>query len=285
LDPKVNYTAVGLFVVLLSFILAIAVLWLSSEHVKKYNKYLVYLKEPVSGLTDKAPVKFNGVQVGYVDSITIDPEDPQEVMLVVKVNDKAPINKSTTATLMAQGFTGNTYLGLKAKTSSAPPLEKNKDQRYPVIPSEPSLLVQLNDTLREVTNGLKGMSASFKVISESFQVVLDPQNLASIKNILAKTSTASNQFPDTMEKFRGAAVGLTSASEQVKTTLQNSQGTLRDLDIAIKSLSDQTLPEIYEAARSLKQTLQNVKEVTSTLKQNPSALIRGTKPLPPGPGE
>ncbi len=285
MDPKVNYTAVGLFVVLLSLTLAIAVLWLSSEHVKSYHKYLVYLKEPVSGLTEKAPVKFNGVQVGYVDSITIDPEDPQEVMLVVKVNDKAPINKSTTATLMAQGFTGNTYLGLKAKTSSAPPLEKSKGERYPVIPSEPSLLVQLNDTLREVTNGLKGMSVSFKIISESFRNVLDPQNLASIKNILSKTSTASNQFPDTMEKFRGAAAGLTGASEQIKITLQNSQGTIRDLDVAVKSLSDQTLPEIYEAARSLKQTLQNVKEVTSTLKQNPSAIIRGTKPCPPGPGE
>lgn len=285
MDPKVNYTAVGIFVVFLSLLLAMVVLWLSSEHVQHYNKYLVFLKEPVSGLTEKAPVKFNGVQVGYVDTIGIDLEDPQQVRLIVKVNDKAPINKSTTATLMAQGFTGNNYLGLKAKTSNAPPLEKNKGEPYPVIPSEPSLLVQLNEALREVTDGLKGMSTSFKNMSEGFSSVLTPANLASIKNILAQTSTASNHFPETLEKFKGAAVGLTDASEQVKTTLKNSQSTMQSLDVAMKSLTDQTLPEIYEAARTLKQTLQNVKEVTTTLKQNPSALIRGTKPQPLGPGE
>lgn len=278
MDPKVNYTAVGIFVIALSLILAVVVLWLSSEHYQSYHKYLIYLREPVSGLTEKAPVKFNGVQVGYVDSIAIDPEDPQQVKLVVKINDKAPINKSTTSMLMAQGFTGITYVGLKAKTSNAPPLERNEHEAYPVIPSEPSLLVQLNEALRDVTDGLKGMSASFKSMADGVKGVLTPQNLANIKNILAQTSTASNKFPETIERFKGAA-------EQVKITFQSSQGTIHNLDTAIKNLTDQTLPEIYEAARSLKQTSQNVKEVTGTLKQNPSALIRGTKPLPPGPGE
>lgn len=285
MDPKVNYTAVGLFVILLSLALAFIVFWLSSEHGENYQKYLIYFKEPVSGLTDKAPVKFNGVPVGYVSKISIDPEDPQEVRLVVKINTKTPITKSTTATLMAQGFTGNTYVGLKAKTPFAPPLQRTEGVPYPVIPSEPSALVQLNEAIGEVTQGLKGMSTSFKSISAGVNNVLTPQNLASIKNILANTSTASNKFPDTMEKFRGAAASLMGASDQVKITLQNSQGTIRSFDVAIKSLTDQTLPEIYEAARSLKQAMQNAREVTATLKQNPSAIIRGTKPIPPGPGE
>jgi phospholipid/cholesterol/gamma-HCH transport system substrate-binding protein len=285
LDPKVNYTAVGLFVVVLSLALAAAVFWLSSENVQSYNKYLIFFKEPVSGLTDKAPVKFNGVQVGYVQDIRLDPDDPQEVRLIVKVDSKTPITKSTTATLMAQGFTGNTFIGLKARTPNAPPLQKNIGEPYPVIPSEASLLVHLNETLREVTDGIKIMSSSFKDMSDGLKVILSGNNLASLKNILDKTSKASDSFPDTMEKFRGAAVGLTSASEQVKITLENSQGTIKSLDIAVKSLTDQTLPEVYEAARTLKQTLQNVKEVTATLKQNPSAIVRGTQPLPPGPGE
>lgn len=285
MDPKVNYTAVGLFVVVLSLALLAVVLWLSSEQAQHYSKYLVYMKEAVSGLNEKAPVKFNGVVVGYVDTITIDPEDPQEVQLLVKINSKTPITKSTTATLMAQGFTGNTYLGLKSKTPNAPPLQKHPGARYPVIPSEPSLLLQLNETLRDVTEGLRGMGASFKGMSEGMKGLLTPENLAAMKNILAKTSAASDQFPDTVAKFKGAASGITSASEQVKITLQNSQETIKGLDVAIKNLTDQTLPEIYQAARSLKLTLDNVKEITETLKQNPSAIIRGTKPLPPGPGE
>ena len=250
------------------------------------------MRESVSGLNQKAPVKFNGVQVGYVDHIEIDPEDSQEVRLVIKVNQKVPITKSTTATLMAQGITGMTYVGLKTSTSNAPSLQKHPSEPYPVIPSEPSLLVQLSEALREVTEGLKGMSGSFKGVNESFKgidekvkLLLSPENLDSLKNLLNKTSTASNQFPDAMEKIRGAAVGLTNASDQVKKTLQNSEGTIRNLDIALKSLTEQTLPEIYQAAHSLKDTLQNVKEVSNQMKQNPSVIIRGTRPAPPGPRE
>lgn len=285
MDPKVNYTAVGIYVVVLSMALAVVVLWLSSEHAKHYNRYLVYLKESVSGLTEKAPVKFNGVDVGYVDKIQIDPQDPQEVRIIAKIDQHTPINKSTTATLMAQGITGTTYLGLKAKTSNAPPLEKNPNEPYPVIPSEPSLLVQLNEALRDVTSGLRTMSESFQGMNESFKKLFTTTNMKSLENILNKTSIASNQFPGTVQKIQGAASGLTAASEQVKITLQNSEGTIRSFDVAIKNLTEQTLPEIFQAAHSLKQTLLDVKGVASQLKQNPSAIIRGTQPLPPGPGE
>jgi phospholipid/cholesterol/gamma-HCH transport system substrate-binding protein len=266
-------------------ILAAAVLWLSSEHAKSYSKYLIFMKEPVSGLTEKAAVKFNGVQVGYVDEISIDPDDPQEVRLLVKIDQKTPVNKSTTATLMSQGITGITYVGLKAKTSTAPPIQIHPGQPYPVIPSEPSLLVQLNEALRDVTEGLKGMGTSFKGINENFSKLFTPENLSSIRNILDQTSQASNQFPEVMTKIRGAATGLTNASEQVKTTLQNSEGSIRNFDTALKNLTDQTLPEIYSAAHSLKQTMDNVKGATSQIKQNPSVIIRGSQPRPPGPGE
>jgi phospholipid/cholesterol/gamma-HCH transport system substrate-binding protein len=285
LDPKVNYTAIGIYVVVLSMALLAIVFWLSVVHTKHYRRYLVFMKESVAGLTEKAPVKFNGVDVGYVEKIQIEPENPQEVRLLVKIDKKTPITKSTTATLMSTGITGSTYLGLKAKTPYAPPLLKHAGEPYPVIPSEPSLLVQLNEALRDVTSGLKGMSESFKGMNEGFKRLFTPATVASIQNILAKTSTASNQFPDAMKKIRGAAVGLTSASEQIKTTLENSECTIKSFDVALKNFTEQTLPEIFQAARSLKQTLDDAKGVTSLMKQNPSVIIRGTKPVPLGPGE
>ncbi len=243
------------------------------------------MKESVAGLTNKAPVKFNGVDVGYVDTIQIDPKDPQEVKLLVKIDENTPITQSTTATLMSQGITGGTYVGLKAKTPNAAPLEKAPSEPYPVIPSEASLLVQLNEALREVTTGLRGMSEGFKGISATFQQVFNPKALASIQNILEKTSLASSQFPDAMLKIRGATVSLTAASDQVKATLQSSEGSIRNFDVALRSLTEQTLPEVYQAANSLKKTLNNVKGITSQMKQNPSVIVRGTQPLPPGPGE
>jgi phospholipid/cholesterol/gamma-HCH transport system substrate-binding protein len=270
-EPKVNYTAVGLFVLVLAIILIDLIYWLSSGHHKQYNNYLLYMKENVSGLNVKAPVKFNGVNVGHVQEISLDPEDPQNVRILLKIEKGIPITQSSTATLMSEGITGVTYIGIKAKTSKAPLLQKHPGEPYPVIPTEPSLLVQLNDALREVTGDLKKMS-------DSFRLVLDPQNRAALKNTLNNLSKASNQFPDAMKKIKLASEKLAEASTQIKTTMQDSS-------VVVKSLSHQTLPEVNQAVVHLKESLNNFKELTSQIKQNPSIIIRGTQPSPPGPGE
>lgn len=271
MDPKVNYTAVGIFVVLLTLALTGVIYWLSAEHHREYNTYLVYMKEAVTGLTKQAPVKFNGVDVGYVDQIGLDPQDPQEVRLVIKVDKDVPITQSTVAVLIAQGITGVTNLGLKAKTPNAPPLKKLPSEPYPVIPSEPSLLVQLNAALRDVTD-------SFKNMNETFSKMFDQQNRESLKRTLANISKVTEQIPDTLKTISSAASGISSTSVEVKTTLKNS-------DTVLQNFSQQTLPQIYEAAASLKATLDNLKEVTAQMKQNPSVIIRGSTPPPLGPGE
>ncbi len=99
--------------------------------------------------------------------------------------------------------------------------------------------------------------------------------------LLSSCAINLNTNKDTTEKIKGAAVGLTNASDQVKKTLQTSEGTLKNINIALKSLTEQTLPEIYQAAHSLKDTLQNVKEVTNKIKHNPFRK-RNSAAAPPG---
>ena len=115
MESKVNYTIVGLFVILLGIGLVAISFWLTeARHQKAYNPYLVFMGESVSGLSEQSSVLFNGVRVGYVKTITLDPENPQRVRLLLMISDETPINASTTATLMSQGITGLTYVGLKA---------------------------------------------------------------------------------------------------------------------------------------------------------------------------
>jgi phospholipid/cholesterol/gamma-HCH transport system substrate-binding protein len=281
----VNYTAVGFFVLVFALLLLIIIYWLSAGRHKSYNTYVIYFKEPVSGLNIESPVKFNGVDVGYVKEINLETDDPQEVKVIVKIDSSIPITQSTVATLMAQGITGITYIGLKAKTPRAPILVKHPGAPYPVIPSEPSLLVQLNSALRDVTEGLKNIGTTFKL-------VFDDENRQNIKRTLANLSTASAQFPDTMSKIRLAALNLSNASKTISTTAQSFVSTsdqikqaMQSGDIVLQNLSQQTLPEIYKAASYLKDTLINLKDVSAQMKQNPSVIVRGTVPTPTGPGE
>ena len=121
MEERVNYTMVGAFIVIMSIALLGIAYWLSmGRHTKVYDTYLVYMKEPVSGLSKMAPVKYNGVVVGFVRTIALDEDNPQLVSLQLSIEHSAPITQSTVATLRPQGITGMTYIGLKTKTAKAP---------------------------------------------------------------------------------------------------------------------------------------------------------------------
>ena len=74
METKVNYAAVGAFVVLLGAVLIASVLWLASGGAwqKKFDLYLAIEDESVAGLNLNAPVKYNGVDVGKVQQIQLE---------------------------------------------------------------------------------------------------------------------------------------------------------------------------------------------------------------------
>ena len=86
---------------MLGAILIFAVLWLASGGTlqKKYDLYLAIVAESVAGLNLNAPVKYNGVDVGKVQNIQLDPENPERVELLFAIERGTPIKVDTVAVL------------------------------------------------------------------------------------------------------------------------------------------------------------------------------------------
>lgn len=300
MDTKVNYTVVGLFVVLLTAALIGTIFWLSAtRHTKTYAVYSVYMDEAVSGLSLQSPVKFNGVNVGFVKAMALSIKHPQQVHLLLDIEQGTPVTTSTVATLMAQGVTGLTYIGLENKSANAPPLKPKKKPPYPTIKSEPSLLMQLDDALREVTSNIKTLTTSVsqvfnqqnrehmgEILANTAEFTQTLANnsadldsaIQSAERVLQNASNASNQFPQVMVQLRATLASLKGASQQVKSTMGKAQTT-------IQAFNSQALPSAEDAIDKMNSVLSDLKQVSSQLKQNPSAAVRGRLPPPPGPGE
>src|SRR4051812_25612440 len=124
METKVNYTVVGLFVIVLGTVFIILFFWLSTFRQEKvYHTYMVYTQEDVTGLNIDSPVRYNGVPVGLVRSIQLDPRNLRLVRIELEIKDGTPIPPSTFATRQLQGIRGLLYLGLKTKKTNAPPLK------------------------------------------------------------------------------------------------------------------------------------------------------------------
>lgn len=300
METKTNYTIVGVAVLTLVVGLVVTMLWLSvGFNQKKYNIYTVYMHEAASGLTQDAPVKYNGVQVGYVKEIRLNQNDPRQVEILMSIEDGTPITTSTFATLNSQGITGVTYIGLSASTSNLTPIQKMPGEPYPVIPTRPSVFNQLDSILKRV-------SEDVSVVSAEAQRIFNEENAKHITRILANIelfskdlsrngknvnifmdnlAKSSRDFPRMLEelrvgvsKFSYMAESLSNAGTTVSKTMGSGKETL-------DKIAQEAIPPAVLLLRRLNAISANLEKVSSELRQNPAVVIRGSKPPKPGPGE
>ncbi len=286
MDSKVNYTVIGLFIVSMLVVLVMTFFWMSTEkHGQKYKIYLVYLHEEVSGLAVQSLVRYNGVPVGYVQEISLDAKNPQLVKIELAISEKAPITTSTVASLNAQGITGIVFVGLSSETVNAPALQAEPGQQYPIIPSRPSLLMQLSEVLPEVTREIAS-------VSNNINRVLDDQNRQAFRDTLENMAKVTDTLARNSDNLNESLVSL-------KTTLQNVSSSSKQLPILINSvqkssrvvtdtfdnLSTQVVPSTEQLLLRLNRLTNNLTGVASELQQNPSIIIRGKTNAAPGPGE
>lgn len=120
MENKANYALVGGF-----FTLAVAALlgfiyWFSAgDRVVVRDPYTVVFTGAVTGLAPGTRVLFNGIGVGTVTGVAIDPQDPAKVLAQIEVDSTAPVRADTAAILEVAPLTGIAHIQLLGGTAQA----------------------------------------------------------------------------------------------------------------------------------------------------------------------
>lgn len=293
MGAKTNYTLVGLSVLMLSIGALMVFLWLSVGFDKTvYQTFSVYMNEPVNGLNVKSVVKFNGVDVGNIKSISINKKNPQQVLLLINIDETVPISVSTIAVLESQGMTGLRYLALEVGNGTTDSLEKKLGEPYPVIRSKPSLFIQLNTMLTGVTE-------NFNKMTDSINIILDKENAKTIKSslhnidnftsILSKQSEQLSLIIDNVNVLVKNSVIASKKLPELMQTISNSSDALsQTMQVShrvIKQIDNRTLPKANSLMNDFDVLTKQLNRFTKELKKNPSMLLRGRAQRQLGPGE
>src|SRR5512136_1861565 len=134
---KTSKFMVGLFVSLGIIITVVAIIWVgATKYFEKGNRYVAYFDESVQGLQKDSIVKYRGVDVGRVERIGVAP-DNHLISVVMKVNLKEDLPRTTIAQLKVAGITGMVFVELdrqkKGEAESSPKITFPSE--YPVIPT------------------------------------------------------------------------------------------------------------------------------------------------------
>ena len=96
MDTKINYTLIGIFVFGLTFLLGGFLLWMGKYGFEEvsYDHYLIQMSDGVAGLNIESPVKYRGLEIGAVDQITIDRDNPEFINISISVEVGTPIKEN-----------------------------------------------------------------------------------------------------------------------------------------------------------------------------------------------
>ena len=107
MERDAHYAAVGIATVALLVALAVFSIWLARlQFNKDYDVYDILFDGPVRGLSEGGEVHFNGIRVGEVTDLDLNPEQADQVIARIRINGTTPVRVTSRAQLEPQGITG-----------------------------------------------------------------------------------------------------------------------------------------------------------------------------------
>jgi phospholipid/cholesterol/gamma-HCH transport system substrate-binding protein len=299
MEREANYAAVGAFVLIVVLIGGLFVYWYSDtrEH-KHYQRYEIYYQGSVSGLERGAAVRYLGVNVGRVADMRVDPRDSSRVEVIVDIDSSAPISQETAAELSLQGVTGLLYIDLLKSTDQRALLPAVPGQVYPVIRSArsgfdvflaslPELVAAAGTVVERAgrllsDQNIEALSQSLNHIQRTTAGL--PQTLHEVNSLVTELRRASQELTDTASSTRSvvqtAGPEIVSAVKRARTVADNLANATERLDHLVeenrqdvRAFTRDGLPELERFLREGRAAAQDIRELSRSLRENPSQLL------------
>jgi phospholipid/cholesterol/gamma-HCH transport system substrate-binding protein len=309
METRSNHILVGGVVLAMIAAVLAFIIWLSQVSGEERNEYDIFFRQAVDGLARGSVVSFSGVPVGTVETIVLEPRTPEFVRVRIAIREDTPILQGTTAALGSVGFTGATQVQLVGGARGAPAITQPGPYNVPVIPTRAGGFAALLNTAPELLNRVS-------TLTERVTQLLSDRNQDTISDILDNTQRASKAFADrspeiaaTLVEARVAIRQAGDAAEQfgrvasstdrllnregqglvreLQTTIRSAQGTIDTLDATIgearpgvAALTKQTIPEVGQLVRDLRETTDALRSITTRIDQEGATSILGAPKLP-----
>ncbi len=230
--------------------------------------YRVVFDGSVSGLRTGASVLFNGIRVGEVTGLALDPKRPKQVIARISVDKGVAIRADTEIGLEFQGLIGISALSLKGGDPNKPPLVGAAS-----IKDDGPLLTAPPGATQDVTQAARDALRKVQEFIEDNQKVFKSAlaNVDAFSAALARNSERVDHIAAGLENLTGGADGkggdINEAARSIRTLAENLDKRTAELTVGILKL-----------ANSGTRTLSTIDKAAKNFDANPSRIIFGGPP-------
>lgn len=309
MENRAHAIVVGIVTLILIALLAFTFWWMSGTR-QALTEYKIISKQPVTGLSQEASVKFRGVNVGKVSNIELDPSSQSSIEITVRVDEKLHLTKDAYAELRTQGVTGLAYIDLNDPNDDGDQLPPGS-----LITMRPSLIDRISERVPRLVDKVESFINHGAATIEHANTVMQSIDVQSLNQTLSNLKEASSKLGSTLstanEAFGKASKFMSEQNQQQLTqTLNNLQEAteaatplLNELTATVKdvrdmtgnvrnsagligdTLNNETLPRLNELTANANNDARRISRLLDMLEENPQSLIFGKPEIRPGPGE
>lgn len=253
METRAHYVLIGSSVLATMVLAVLFALWLGNAE-REFDEYDITFDERISGLQVGGSVLFNGIRVGEVEDLALDPENPNIAIARVRVNENTPIKEDTRAELELVGVTGLAVIQFVGGSPSQPLLKAISRDRVPVIKGE--------------AGGLAAIIESSGPLAQNITELVSAENIARINRIIEDIETITDRIADSdeaigtmLEEAATTAIILRRQAEALETTMTRVDTILVEMDGLLKSDFKATLENSAAAADELRSAIAQIDEI------------------------
>ncbi len=274
-----THLKLGIFVTVGFLLFAVALYFISAKEQFFSSTFRVSgVFADVSGLQAGNNVRFSGVTVGLVESITIESDSTVRVDMLINDNTRRFIKKDAEAAIGTEGLMGNKIVVITPGTSSMPAIE-DKDRITTRPPLDFDLMLHTlkstNDNVEHITGDLadivhtirRGKGTIGQLLMDSTYLEKARDNVTQITNDVAEISGTLRSGKSSLGKVLmdstyltkpiDNAIRLTGDLGDVMASVRSGKGAAGKLlmDSATAATLDTTLNNLKQGSYDLKQVL------------------------------
>jgi phospholipid/cholesterol/gamma-HCH transport system substrate-binding protein len=271
--------------------------------------FINFTETTVNGLLVGSPVKYQGVEVGNVSHIAVDPDDLSSIRVELEIDREFSVRTDMTATLAFAGITGSKFIEIAGGTNSSPHLAPNGaieparglgEKAEDIVANIDAAVRRINELLgpdnqKRISMFLESTEKSAAVISGVLQA--KQENLS---NAITNIEKAAQDFGAVTENLRRISAdlgGLTSklsegtgqvldnfnkrfSDEELGRLLRNLQAFVESSESGLKTIENvlQTQQtDLKSTLESMAAAIDNLSRLSRVLVEDPTALVRSRR--------
>lgn len=274
METRANYVLVGLFTLAVILGGFGFVYWFNAVGgVADRAAYRIVFEGSVSGLRTGASVLFNGIRVGEVTELKLDPAKPRDVVAMVSIEKAIAVRADTFVSLEYQGVTGTASIALRGGSQDAP-----------LPPGTPPTLTVDAAGAQDVTQAAREAMRRIDALVSDNEAVLKGalKNIEMFSQTLATNSERITHILAGAEGLLGGGPDspgdIAQAARAIKTAAENLDARTADIATGLARFSNSGLREWERLATDGRRTLGEVEKAVRNIDNNPSRLLFGGAP-------